>query len=149
LHPKRQIEIPTDRDGVINRNNDITFSDRTDREENTLLLTSDFVDLVRALIKVAREHGVKEDTINNLLGHKTKFQGTLAKRRSYRNMLEGRFQIDEIIRVNRKNDEHTISNKTYDFTSETIKLLIESGYNDAHDEFIEYVRNQNVMVLEE
>jgi NTE family protein len=149
LHPKRQAEIPTDRDGVINRNSDITFSDRTDTEENTLLLTSDFVDLVRALIKVAREHGVKEDTINNLLGHKTKFQGTLAKHRSYRNMLEGRFQIDEIIRVDRKNDEYTISNKTFDFSSKTVKLLIERGYNDAHDEFNEYVRNQTVMVVEE
>jgi NTE family protein len=149
LHPKRQIEIPTDRDGVVNRNSDITFSDRTDREENTLLLVSDFVDLVRALIKVAEEHGVKEDTINNLLGHKTKFQGTLAKHRSYRNMLEGRFQIDKLIRVDRKNDEHTISNKTFDFSSETIKLLIERGYNDAHDEFNEYVRNQSVMVFEE
>jgi NTE family protein len=149
LHPKRQIEIPTDRDGVVNRNSDITFSDRTDREENTLLLTSDFVDLVRALIKLAEEHGVKEDTINNLLGHKTKFQGTLAKHRSYRNMLEGRFQIDKLIRVDRKNDESTISNKTFDFSCETIKLLIERGYNDARDEFNEYVRNQSVMVLEE
>jgi predicted acylesterase/phospholipase RssA len=27
LHPKRQADIPTDRDGVINRNSDITFSD--------------------------------------------------------------------------------------------------------------------------
>lgn len=28
LHPKKQAEIPKDRDTVINRNNDITFSDR-------------------------------------------------------------------------------------------------------------------------
>jgi hypothetical protein len=123
LHPKRQAEIPTDRDGVVNRNSDITFSDRTIREENTLLLTSDFVELVKALIKVAEEHGVKEDTINNLLDQKTKFHGELAKHKSYRDILEGRFQIDELIRVDRKNDEYTISNKTFDFSSETVKLL--------------------------
>jgi NTE family protein len=55
LHPKKQSEIPTDRDGVINRNNDITFSDRLYQEEAVLLLISDYVDLVRSLIKVADE----------------------------------------------------------------------------------------------
>jgi NTE family protein len=60
LHPKKQSEIPTDRDGVINRNNDITFSDRVYQEEAVLLLISDYVDLVRSLIKVAEEEGVKK-----------------------------------------------------------------------------------------
>jgi NTE family protein len=60
LHPKKQSEIPTDRDGVINRNNDITFSDRLYQEEAVLLLISDYVDLVRSLIKVIEEEGVKK-----------------------------------------------------------------------------------------
>jgi predicted acylesterase/phospholipase RssA len=34
LHPKKQTEIPSDRGGVINRNSDITFSDRTDKEDH-------------------------------------------------------------------------------------------------------------------
>jgi predicted acylesterase/phospholipase RssA len=55
LHPKKQAEIPIDRDGVINRNNDITFSDRVDQEETMLLLVSNYIDLVRSLIKVAEE----------------------------------------------------------------------------------------------
>jgi NTE family protein len=145
LHPKKQAEIPIDRDGVINRKSDITFSDRTDKEESMLLLASDFVDLIRALIKVAEEHGVKDDIINNLLNQKTKFHGELVKTRSFHDILEGRFQIDEIIRVDRENDEHTISNKTFDFSSHTIKLLLERGYNDAHKEFNEYVRKQPAM----
>jgi len=53
-------------------------------------------------------------------------------------ILEGRFQIDEIIRVNRKNDEHTISNKTFDFSAGTIKLLLEQGYTNAHQELAHY-----------
>jgi hypothetical protein len=148
LHPKKQTEIPSDRDGVINRNSDITFSDRTDKEEAMLLLASDYVDLIRALIKVAEEHGVKDDIINNLLNQKTKTHGVLAKTRSFHDILEGRFQIDDIIRVDRKNDEHTISNKTFDFSSETIKLLLERGYNDARNEFDEYARNQPVKTVE-
>ena len=146
LHPKKQVEIPTDRDGVVNRNADITFSDRSDREEDMLMLVSDYVDLVRALIKMAEEHGVKDDLINNLLNQKTKFKGEFVRSRRFQDILEGRFQIDEIIRVNRKNDEHTISNKTFDFSSETIKLLLERGYNDAHDELNMYKTKLEKMV---
>ena len=62
--------IPQDHDGVVNRNNDITFSDRTEREEQVLLLVSDYVDLARELIKIAKDHGVKDDVINSLIGKK-------------------------------------------------------------------------------
>ena len=75
LHPKKQTEIPTDRDGVINRNNDITFSDRTNQEEAILLLISDFVDLTRELLKVAEENGVDKNFLANLLNRKTNFHG--------------------------------------------------------------------------
>jgi NTE family protein len=138
LHPKKQAEIPTDRDGVINRNSDITFSDRTDREKVMLLLISDYVDLVKALIKMAKEHGVEDDLINNLLNQKTKFHGEFLRSGRFQDIIEGQFQIDEIIRVDRKNDKHTISNKTFDFSSKSIKLLLEQGYNDAHDELNMY-----------
>ncbi|MGB8777507.1 MAG: hypothetical protein WCC82_04675, partial [Nitrososphaeraceae archaeon] len=138
LHPKKQTEIPTDRDGVINRNNDITFSDRADPEEALLLLASDYIDLVRALIKVAEEHGVKEDIIKILLNQKTRYHGKYIKPGRFLDIVEGRFQIDDIIQVNRKNDEHTISN----FSVETIKLLFKLGYNDALDGFNEYIESK-------
>jgi NTE family protein len=57
-------------------------------------------------------------------------------------ILEGRFQIDDIIQVNRKNDEHTISNKIFDFSVETIQLLLKQGYNDALDGFKEYIESK-------
>jgi NTE family protein len=60
VHQTRQKEIPTDHDGVVNRNNDIIFSDRSHKEEEVLLLISDYVDLVRDLIRIARDNGVKE-----------------------------------------------------------------------------------------
>ena len=73
----------------------------------------------------------------------------LVKTSSFRDILEGQFQIDEIIRVDQKNDEHTITKKTFDFSSETIKLLLEGGYSDAYDEFYEYIRNQLMKTVEE
>jgi NTE family protein len=65
VHPVRQDVIPWDHDGVINRNNDITFSDRTEREQEALLLVSDYVDLARGLIKISKDHGAKENIIND------------------------------------------------------------------------------------
>jgi NTE family protein len=142
LHPKKQVEIPIDRDGVVNRNNDIIFSDKVHQEEAMLLLASDYIDLVRALMKVAEEHGVKKDIIDNLLDQKTRYHGEFIKPGRFLDIVEGRFQIDEIIQVNRKNDEHTISNKIFDFSVETIRLLFEVGYNDALDGFKKYIKSK-------
>jgi hypothetical protein len=46
-------------------------------------------------------------------------------------IIEGRFDIDHIIRIERKNDEHTISDKTFDFSSGTITQSLKDGYADT------------------
>jgi NTE family protein len=53
--------------------------------------------------------------------------------RKYSDIIEGEFEIEKIVRINRKNDEYTISNKILDFSSKTIKQLIESGYSNSMD----------------
>lgn len=131
IHPTRQTEIPTDHDGVVNRNNDIIFSDRSHREEESLLLVSDYVDLVRDLIRIAKENGVKDEVIDNLRNQGTKYHSLRSRPRLNKDIVEGRFDIDEIIRIERKNDEHTISNKTFDFSSGTITQLLKNGYDDT------------------
>ncbi len=131
VHPTRQTEIPTDYDGVLNRKNDITFSDRTHRDEEILLLVSDYIDLVRDLIRKAKENGVKDKVITDLLNQRTKYHGISWRPRLNREIIEGRFDIDHIIRIERKNDEHNISDKTFDFSSGTITQLIKDGYADT------------------
>ena len=133
VHPLKQDTIPWDRDGVVNRNNDITFSDRTEREEQVLLLVSDYVDLARELIKIAKDHGAKDDVINALLDRKTMNHGLAFRPRKYSDIIIGQYEIGKIIRINRKNDEYTISNKIFDFSSKTINQLRESGYNNTLD----------------
>ena len=143
LHPTKQREVPIDRDGVISRREDISFSDRTHQQEGILFLISDYIELSRGLVGIAKDHGVKDDVLKKLLNQETKFHGVLGlKPRRLQDILEGRFQIDETIRVDRKNDEHTISNKVFDFSSGTIRLLLEQGYTDSNDELNEYLRKQ-------
>jgi NTE family protein len=98
-----------------------------------LLLTSDYVDLARGLIKIAKNHGAKENIINDLLNSKTMNHGLAMRPRKYSDILVGQFEIGNIIRVNRKNDQHTISDKVFDFSRKTIKELKESGYNNTMD----------------
>ena len=91
------------------------------------------MDLARELIKIAKDHGVKDDVINSLLDRKTMNHGMAIKPRKYSDILVGQFEIGKIIRINRKNDQYTISNKIFDFSSKTINQLRESGYNNTLD----------------
>jgi NTE family protein len=131
VHPTRQTQIPTDHDGVVDRKNDIAFSDRSHRDEEVLLLVSDYIDLVRDLMRIAKEAGVKDKVITDLLNKRTKYHGLSSAPRLNKEIIEGRFDIDHIIRIERKNDEHTISDKTFDFSSGTITQLLKDGYADT------------------
>jgi NTE family protein len=56
VHPLKQDTIPQDHDGVINRNNDITFSDRTDSDQQSILIVSDLVDLAVSILSDSMYH---------------------------------------------------------------------------------------------
>ena len=129
LHPTAQPEVPGD--GALNRKSDISFSDRSHQEEAILMLISDYVRLIKSLINLAKEEGIKEERINNLLDQPTRMRGWLYQPKKIRDSVEGRFEIDEVIRIERRNDPHTISDKIFDFSRGTIKGLLEDGYNDA------------------
>jgi len=131
VHPTSQTEIPTDHDGVVSRNNDITFSDRSHKEQEILLLISDYIDLVRDLIRIAKDNGVEEKVITDLLNQRTKYHGTGLRPRLNREIIEGQFDIEDIYRIERKNDENSISEKTYDFSIGTVTALLKSGYEDS------------------
>ena len=137
LHPSVQDEIPLDHDGVLNRNNDIVFSDRSKTEEGYLLLISDYIDLVKQFTDLLIETGIKKEKIDSILDSEVRPHGMFSKIRTYRNIVEGRFNITDVIRIERRNDEDTISNKTYDFSSKTINHLLNQGYSDS----IEYGKN--------
>ena len=143
VHPTRQAKIPLDQDGVVNRISDITFSDRSRKDEEVLLLVSDYVNLVRDLIRTAKENGVKEDILNEVLNRQTDYHGQLLRPRQYKEIVEGRFDIAEIIRVERNNDENTISDKTFDFSIGTITQLLKDGYEDTMN-FVNEWMNKNI-----
>ena len=135
LHPKVSDVIPWDRDGVESRNADIMFADRSKNDENAILLLSDLVELSKKILEIAKENGVKPKLFDDLLDSYPASHGRLhgIKTLKYRNMLEGQFNIGSILRFERKHDENAIALKIIDFSSETIKHLIQDGYNEGID----------------
>jgi hypothetical protein len=58
--------------------------------------------------------------------------------RYFSDLIYKRFDIDEVIKIQRKDDIHTISDKIFDFSSETILNLIEEGEKDALKEIVKH-----------
>ena len=135
LHPARVDSVPSDHDGAVNRNSDISFGDRSKSDETTLLAFQMYSQLVKELIQLAKAHGATQKVIDDLLDRPISFQERLEEVRgtTYRDGVEGAFNLGEIIRVQRKHDDYSISNKIFDFSSNTIKRLLADGYNDTVD----------------
>jgi len=136
LHPSRVDKIPVDHDGAVNRSSDIVFGDRTKNDETILLLIQTFADLAKDIIKVAMSHGAKQKEIDDLLDRPIPTQERLEGVRgtTYRDGIEGALNLGEIIRVERKHDEYSISNKIFDFSSKTITRLLQNGYDDTTEQ---------------
>ena len=98
--------------------------------------------MIRSLINLAKEGGIKEERINNLLDQPTRFRGLLYQPKKIRETIEGRFEIDEVIRIERRNDPHTISDKIFDFSRGTINALLADGYEDAKIELTELQKEE-------
>ena len=135
LHPARVDRVPSDHDGTLNRSSDISFGDRSKSDETVLLSWQMYTQLVKELIQLAKDNGATPKMIDDLLDRPLPVQERLegARATMFRDAVEGSFNLGEIIRIQRKHDDYSISNKIFDFSSNTIKHLIQDGYNDGVD----------------
>ena len=141
LHPAKQEYLPTDYDGVVDRKNDIIYHDRTLFDENIAILLSDFAAFAESLIKLAEKNGVSDEELKRVYAEKTRgIHLATGKKLSYEDLLKARVDVDFVVRLERKNDSHTISNKTFDFSETTIRQLIQDGYKEAKEQMKEVVR---------
>jgi hypothetical protein len=90
--------------------------------------------LLKSLIKLAEDNGVRKDLIDNILQQQG-ISTNLSTRNPmfYSDLLAGRVTVDLILRIDPKNDIHTVANKTFDFSSGTIRHLLNNGYKVTMD----------------
>lgn len=135
LNPAKQEFLPSDYDGVVDRRNDIIFYDRTLFDENMAILLSDFATFAEFLIKLAEEKGVSKDELQKIFDAKTRSINLVTgKQIKYDDLLKARVDVDCVVRLERKNDSHTVSNKTFDYSKTTIRQLIKDGYEETKEQ---------------
>jgi hypothetical protein len=76
LWPTKEKNIPIDHDGVMNRNYDLLLYDKTDYDEKVANIVSDYIKLAKDLIGLAKSR------------HRSDL------RRTYHNLIEGKFDVD-------------------------------------------------------
>ncbi len=151
LHPESEEgdHIPTlyDYDMTKDRENDIRFHDKTDYDIKLAQDVSDYHDFARDMAQLASDAiKVIEDKNDIVDGLKKRFENILntkqraltrtTKERYFSDLIYKRFDICDVIKIQRKDDIHTISNKIFDFSSNTILNLIEEGERDALSEIV-------------
>ncbi len=126
--------------------NDIRFHDRSKYDEKVAHLVTDYVDLTRRLIKLAKETGKVSDKqleeILEITGEST--TRDVKKRRNFLGLVEDKFMV-KVYRIDRRDDKDTIFGKASDFTPTTLENLYREGVEDANKWYEEIYKNSNNM----
>jgi NTE family protein len=122
--------VPSDLDGIRDRKNDLTYQDKTPYDEKVANIVSDYYNLTKDLIHLAKEkHAEKE--LAAILEKPSKSSHRDGKQRHYSDLLDNRFDITKVIRIERSVDRNDIANKWCDFSLVSISNLFNQGIEDA------------------
>jgi predicted acylesterase/phospholipase RssA len=129
-----------DYDMIKDRENDIRFHDKTEYDQKVATLVTDFITCIEEMGKLAIKAINKsdnskdlQDEFNNLLKDDNVLLSTkrTGERRTIQDLIKNRFELKVEFKIERKDDIDTISNKIFDFSSDTIHRLIGEGIKDA------------------
>jgi predicted acylesterase/phospholipase RssA len=121
----------SDYDSVVDRRNGFTYQDKTPYDEKVANIVSDYHDLSKSLIDLAKHIGIPQGDIETILNRQAKSSHRTGEKRIYHDLLDKRFDITKLVRIERSVDKDDISNKWADFSSGTISKLLKQGIDDA------------------
>ena len=132
VHPIKQDSLPAEYDALVDRKNDLTYHDRTLFDERMAIMITDYVNIVNSFIKLAEDNKVKKALVDNILEQQAETRNfSTGKHFKYADLIEHMVSVEQVIRIERQNDTHTIANKTFDFSRATIRQLIRDGYEET------------------
>ena len=108
------------------------LNDKTDYDETTANIVSDYVTLVEEFIELAQRHNIQKPEINKILSKKTqRSKHRNGDDRQYKDLINGRFDVN-VRRIERKqNIELDVYSKMLDYSTDTIRQLMQDGYEDT------------------
>jgi NTE family protein len=147
LHPLTPKDIPKDKDLIDDRESDIFFHDRTTYDEQVAYAFTDFVNMTRDLVDLARSNGLSRK-VDEILDKTAK---TIARVGEYkfttnRDLFLGKPRISKVWRIDRLESTDATFGKVTDFTPSTIRKLIQAGQTDAR---ISINRMQIIFAIED
>jgi NTE family protein len=158
LHPLTPKDIPKDKDLIDDRETDIFFHDRTTYDEQVAYAFTDFVNMTRDLVELARSNGLSEK-VDEILDKNAKTIARIGEYRfiTNRDLFLGKPRISKVWRIDRLESTDATFGKVTDFTPSTIKKLIEAGKIDARISIdrmelifgIEELISEGIMSIEE
>jgi predicted acylesterase/phospholipase RssA len=137
---KGNYPIRPDYDSVVDRKNGLTYQDKTPYDEKVANIVSDYFNLTKELLNLAKEKNATEDEINKILDITGKSSHHTGAKRQYRSLLNDRFEITKLIRIERKGDPDDVSRKWCDSSTGTKDLLLRQGVEDALNTLIADVK---------
>ena len=148
--PSVEKAIPSDYDGIKERNSDLTHSDKTEYDQKIAALVTDYLNLYKKTKEIAEIHikdqNEYESFQNNLevlLSTVIESKKRTGKYRTYKDLIEGRFDLKRIVTIERKDDIHSVYNKWADYTSETIDKLIKEGEDFENSSVVKITSSDN------
>ena len=132
LHPLTPKDKPAEKDLVDDRENDIFFHDRTSYDEQVAYAFTDFVNMTRDLIDLARSKGLSNE-VNEILNKKAKTIGRVDEYKliTNRDLFLGKPRISKVWRIDRLDTPESTFGKVTDFTPTSVRKLIRAGQFDA------------------
>ena len=128
--------VPSDNDFVASRKTDLILLDKTEYEESVTKMITHYMKLVEKLLISANDKD-KPSAKGKFLDDKI-IDSTLNRKgiNTYRDLLRGNFDINRIMRIERKDDLYTMGYAMADFSARSVNQLLELGKYDALDKLI-------------
>ncbi|MFL6361263.1 MAG: patatin-like phospholipase family protein [Nitrososphaeraceae archaeon] len=127
--------VPSDNDFVASRKTDLILLDKTEYEESVTKMITHYMKLVERLLGGVND---KDKPTTKELLEKEIIDNTLNRKgiKTYRDLLKGNFDINRIMRIERKDDLYAVGYAMEDFSARTVHQLLERGKYDALEELI-------------
>jgi len=128
--------VPSDNDFVISRKSNLLLMDKTEYEESVTKIITHYMQLVKRLID--NLNGKDKPAITKTVLDAPIIDNALNRKgiKTYRDLLKGNFDIDRVIRIERKDDTYAVGLAMADFSAHTIRQLMAFGKYDALDKLI-------------
>ena len=132
--------VPSDNDFVASRKTDLILLDKTEYEESVSKMITQHMHLTEELISILNDTDNADKIKSTLDKHIIDSTFNTKDTKTCRDLLKGNFDIDRVMRIERKDDLYSMGYAMADFSARSMNQLLELGKRDTLDKLIRSLR---------